>query len=73
MIIKENGGQFKCLLCLKTFTAFGSAKKHHLEIHTESHESHVCQYCDKSFKFKRYLNDHLVSTSYTTYACNLGL
>ncbi len=56
---KQPDGKVVCLLCLKSFNFLGNAKVHYREKHTVSKDLFKCKYCQKEFKFKRYLNMHL--------------
>ena len=63
---KQPDGKVTCLLCLKKFNALFNARVHYKEKHTVSTEVFKCKYCQQEFKFKRYLNTHLLNAHQIT-------
>ena len=53
----ENGGQ-KCLICAKTFTQLGSAKRHVVEVHKPGQQV-TCHICHKIFSNSRSGKEHM--------------
>ena len=53
----ENGGQ-KCLICEKTFTQLGSAKRHVVEVHKPGQQV-SCHICHKIFSNSRSGKEHM--------------
>ena len=53
----ENGGQ-KCLICAKTFTQLGSAKRHVVEVHKPGQQV-SCHICHKIFSNSRSGKEHM--------------
>ena len=53
----ENGGQ-KCLICAKTFTQLGSAKRHVVEVHKPGQQV-SCHICQKIFSNSRSGKEHM--------------
>lgn len=53
----ENGGQ-KCLICEKTFTQLGSAKRHVIEVHKPGQQV-SCHICHKIFSNSRSGKEHM--------------
>ena len=56
----EGQHMFQCTLCNMT-TQFGNSMKRHMVIKHTKPSSHSCQYCQKVFTNKFYLNNHLAS------------
>lgn len=66
------GGQ--CLACAKTFTSFGSAKRHYDLVHCASPSKMVsCHICGSTLKTPGFLKDHLrkVHAIYQTVVKNM--
>jgi hypothetical protein len=66
------GGQ--CLACAKTFTSFGSAKRHYDLVHCASPSRIVsCHICGSTLKNAGFLKDHLrkVHAIYQSVAKNI--
>ena len=53
----DNGGQ-KCLICAKTFTQLGSAKRHVVEVHKPGQQV-SCHICHKIFSNSRSGKEHM--------------
>ena len=66
------GGQ--CLACAKTFTSFGSAKRHYDLVHCSNPNRVVnCHICGSTLKTPEFLKDHLrkVHAIYQSVAKNI--
>ena len=56
MVSTEEGHQ--CLLCGAVMKHMRNLKRHFVDKHSEQQESHVCQFCNKSYKSRNSMETH---------------
>jgi uncharacterized Zn-finger protein len=59
-IAKGQGGDFKCLVCTKSFMHYSTAKRHYREVHIDQVQDYECCYCGKHYCRQRLLNEHMM-------------